>query len=59
MQAMNSEVIEALATENFFDFDAFAAYVAYHDLEDPEEAVERFQDEYAGTHDDLTGWAED
>ena len=57
--AMNSEVIEALATENYFDLAAFSAYVAYHDIEDEEEAVERFQDEYAGTHDDLTGWAED
>lgn len=36
MQTQTALDIEALATENFFDFDAFSAFVAYHGIEDEE-----------------------
>ncbi|WP_291441503.1 antirestriction protein ArdA [Desulfovibrio sp.] len=55
--AENHDVV-AVAALNCLDAVAFAAYVDYEGM-DAEEAVEEFQDHYAGTHDSLAAWAEE
>lgn len=55
---MQAAEIEALATENFLDVEAFAAFLEYEDLH-MDEAVQAFEDAYGGTFDSLAHWAED
>ena len=49
---------EAVAMENCFDVAAFAAFLEYEDFDTAEDAVEAFQDSYAGSFESLTAWAE-
>ena len=59
MQALDMEtIIEEMALENHLDPEAFAAFLEYESLE-IDEAVEAFQDCYAGTFDNLEAFAED
>ncbi len=55
---MQAQAIQVIATENFFDAMAFAAFIESEGIKDMEEATERFQDAYAGTWDSLEEWAE-
>ena len=48
-----------LAIENDIDPDLLTSYADYEGISDAEEALERFQDNYAGTWEDLVAWAED
>lgn len=58
MQTAEIIDIEAVAAENCLDAVAFAAYLEYEGL-DLDEAIEEFQDKYAGTHGSLAAWAEE
>lgn len=55
MQSIN---IEALATEHCLDAEALQAFLNYEGMGDLEEAIEAFQDCYAGTFASLAEWAE-
>ena len=48
-----------LAIENDIDPDLLTTYADFEGIDDAEEALERFQDNYAGTWEDLIAWAED
>ena len=48
-----------LAIENDIDPDLLTTYADNVGIDDPEEALERFQDDYTGTWDDLEAWAVD
>ena len=51
--------LEATADYHGIDPDLLVAFVEMEGFNDLEEAVDRFQDQYAGTYDSLTDWAED
>jgi len=51
--------IETIATDNSIDPDLLAAYADNMGIIDSEEALERFQDDYAGTWENLETWAEE
>ena len=55
---MQTAEIIALATENHLDIAAFAAFLNYESFDDDADAVEAFEDCYAGTWESLTEWAE-
>lgn len=55
---MQTAEIVAMATEHFFDVEAFMAFLEYEDL-DIYEAVQAFEDACGGTYDNLAAWAED
>ena len=56
---MQIETLEALAAEHCFDAVAFAAFQDYENHDDINDAVEDFQDRFAGTADSLRAWAEE
>ena len=51
--------LEAIADDHNIDPDLLAAFVEMECLNDLDEVAGRFQDQYAGTYDSLTDWAED
>lgn len=58
MQAINTD-IASMATEHGIDVDALEAFMDYEGLDDLEEALEAFQDAYAGTYSSIEAWAEE
>jgi antirestriction protein len=51
--------LEAIADDHNIDPDLLAAFVEMECLNDLDEVADRFQDQYAGTYDSLTDWAEE
>jgi antirestriction protein len=49
--------IKEIAINNDIDSDLLKAYADNLNITDPEEALEHFQEDYAGTWDDLETWA--
>jgi len=51
--------IKELAIDNNLDPDLLEAYADNLGITDPEDALERFQDDYVGTWENLETWAEE